>query len=165
LRGLAGQIQALVEGRRDEAGAAGDYARQAGDKVNQLAGRLEQGGFDGLVDDVRRFARQRPGLFLVGAAAAGFAAGRMIRASRGGDDGESFAGDGPSGPYRFAGNDLGPGAGSDYLGSTELAAGTPYAAAMPAAGPADDDVLLADTGLGTAAPGSRPTGGPGGSLS
>ena len=121
LRGLAGQIHALVEGRTEEAGRAGDYARQAGDKAHELAARLENGGFDGVVEDVRGFARRRPGLFLIGAAAAGFAVGRMIRASTGDDD---QAGMDASGRYALAGSELGTG--SEYLTASDYPATTDY---------------------------------------
>jgi hypothetical protein len=92
LRTLAGQIQALHSGRPESAGPVGDYARQIGEKVQALAERVESGGFDGVVDDVRRFARRRPGVFLFGAAAAGFAVGRLVRSSTGGGDGRKDTG-------------------------------------------------------------------------
>jgi len=86
LRTLAGQVEALRNGNPDEAGPVVDYVRQAGDKIQALAGRMESGGLDGIADDVRRFARRRPGTFLVGAAVAGFAVGRLLRSSTGGDE-------------------------------------------------------------------------------
>jgi hypothetical protein len=181
LRGLAGQIQALVEGRTDEAGRAGDYARQAGDKAHELAARLENAGFDGVVEDVRGFARRRPGLFLIGAAAAGFAVGRMIRASTSSDDDEGMD---ASGRYAMAGSELATGfeylTASDYPATTDYAPPAPdYTAAGPdypargdspsggdftapspdyrtagsAGGLAEDDVLLAEPDLGTRARG------------
>jgi hypothetical protein len=91
LRTLAGQIEALRDGRTEEAGAAADYARQISEKVQAVAGRLESGGLDGMVDDVRRFARRRPGTFLLGAAVAGFAVGRLVRSSAGGGDSQDGA--------------------------------------------------------------------------
>ena len=49
-------------------------------QVEGLASRLEQRGPQGLMDDVTRFARRRPGVFLSGAVAAGFVVGRVVRA-------------------------------------------------------------------------------------
>jgi hypothetical protein len=49
-------------------------------RLDQVVERLGNGGFDGMVNDVQRFARRRPALFLVGAAALGLAVGRLIRA-------------------------------------------------------------------------------------
>jgi hypothetical protein len=82
LRSFAGQIQALVEGDQANAGPLPAYARQATDQLQQLAGQIGDRGFDGVVDDVQRFARRRPGLFLAGAAAAGFLGGRLLRGAQ-----------------------------------------------------------------------------------
>ena len=79
LRGLAGQVQALLDGRTQEAGQLPDLARQATSQLESFAGRLGDGGLDGVVEDVTRFARRKPGLFLAGAAAAGFLGGRLLR--------------------------------------------------------------------------------------
>ena len=82
LRSLSDQVRALAEGRPDEAGPAGDYARQAGEKLQQVAERLESGGLEGALSDLQGFARRRPGVFLLGAAAAGFAVGRLVRGAQ-----------------------------------------------------------------------------------
>lgn len=89
LRSFAGQIQALVEGDQQNAGQLPDYARQATDQLQHLAGRIGDRGFDGVVDDVQRFARRRPGLFLAGAAAAGFLGGRLLRGAQAASQQES----------------------------------------------------------------------------
>jgi uncharacterized protein YjbJ (UPF0337 family) len=73
------QARALVDGRPDDAGAVGDMARQATERLGVLAGSVRERGFDGIVDDVQQFARRRPGAFLLGAAAAGFVVGRLVR--------------------------------------------------------------------------------------
>jgi hypothetical protein len=82
LRSLSDQVRALAEGRPDDAGAAGDYARQAGEKLQQVAERLESGGVEGALSDLQGFARRRPGVFLLGAVAAGFAVGRLVRGAQ-----------------------------------------------------------------------------------
>lgn len=79
VRNLGEQLHALAEGRTDQAGIVADYAREAAQRVHGLASRLDERGFDGAIDDVKRFARRRPGMFLLGAAAAGFAVGRILR--------------------------------------------------------------------------------------
>jgi hypothetical protein len=78
LRDLGQQFRGLAEGE-GTSGFAADVARQLGGNVEQLAGRLEDRGFDGTLEDVRRFASRRPGVFLLGAAAAGFGAVRLGR--------------------------------------------------------------------------------------
>ena len=85
------QLKALGDGRTDEAGIAGDAARQLADKVEQIAGRIEQRGFDGTVEDLKTFARRRPALFLLSAAATGFVVGRL------GKGAQAAQGDGATG--------------------------------------------------------------------
>ena len=48
-------------------------------RTNQFADRLDSGGIDAVASDVKRFARQRPGLFLLGAFGLGVVAGRTLR--------------------------------------------------------------------------------------
>lgn len=64
-----------------ERGLLTDLVRDGADRAERFAGRLDDGGLDGVLDDARRFARSRPGLFLLGAAAAGVVAGRVARNS------------------------------------------------------------------------------------
>ena len=73
------QLQALAEGRIDEAGVFGDYARQAAHVANRWANTVQDRGLDGLLDDLRAVAGRRPGVFLLGALAAGVIAGRFGR--------------------------------------------------------------------------------------
>lgn len=98
LRTLSGQISALAEGRPGEAGPLAGYLNDAQSRVNSFAQRLEQGGPQGLMDEVIGFARRRPGAFLMGAVGAGFVVGRMVRSgamsssSGGGGNGQQFVG-------------------------------------------------------------------------
>jgi hypothetical protein len=87
LASLGDEALALSEGRPEDAARARQFAAQAADKlfeaadkVSVVADDVEDRGFEGLLDDVQRFARRRPGLFLLGAAAAGFGIGRVVRA-------------------------------------------------------------------------------------
>jgi hypothetical protein len=80
LRTLSEQFGALLDGRREEAGPLAAYASELQGQLRRLASRAEQRGPQGIVDDVARFARQRPGPFLVGAAGLGFLVGRFVRA-------------------------------------------------------------------------------------
>src|SRR2546425_369299 len=77
-------------GRVEEAGAVADYVRRAGDQVCRVADHIERRGVEGVLNDAQDFARRRPGAFLLGCTAAGFAVGRLIRGgavSSGGSDG------------------------------------------------------------------------------
>jgi gas vesicle protein len=79
VRSWADQARALADGRPAEADAFADYVGQAANRATGVAERLEQRGFDGVLDDVQSFARRRPGVFLLGAALAGFGVGRLLR--------------------------------------------------------------------------------------
>jgi ElaB/YqjD/DUF883 family membrane-anchored ribosome-binding protein len=79
LRNLQDQVRALAEGRPEEAGQLRDYVHDAHRRLGSVADRLESGGAQGALEDVARFARQRPGTFLACAALAGFLAGRLVR--------------------------------------------------------------------------------------
>jgi hypothetical protein len=64
-------------------GAVTDVTRQLADKSRQAASRLEEGGVQGVGDDLRRFARRQPGLFLAAAGVAGFVVTRLLRNAQG----------------------------------------------------------------------------------
>jgi hypothetical protein len=80
LRTLSQQFSALAQGNTSEAGPLLGYVNDAQTQVQRLAMRLESGGPQGVVDDISRFARRRPGLFLISAMGAGFLTGRVLRA-------------------------------------------------------------------------------------
>jgi ElaB/YqjD/DUF883 family membrane-anchored ribosome-binding protein len=82
LRTLSDQVSALADGRPDDAGPLAGYLDDARARVTTIADRLEQGGPQGLLDDVTDFARRRPIVFLAAAGAAGFVVGRLARAGR-----------------------------------------------------------------------------------
>ena len=89
LRRFAAQGQALAEGRPSQAGPLPHYLREAAGRVEQLADEIDARGVDGLVEDLQSFARRRPGVFLLGAAAVGFGVGRLVRAKS--SDGDEAA--------------------------------------------------------------------------
>jgi uncharacterized protein YjbJ (UPF0337 family) len=82
LMSLSDQLRALSDGRSAEAGDLGQYAGKAGEQLARFSRRLEAGGIQGLFDDISRFARRRPGQFVLLAAGAGFIAGRAVRAGQ-----------------------------------------------------------------------------------
>ena len=78
LHGLAGELRQMAD-NGDRNGTATGLAGQAADRLGGIAdwiGAREPGD---LVEEVRRFARRRPGAFLLGAAVAGVLAGRLTR--------------------------------------------------------------------------------------
>ena len=66
----------------DRSGMATDLARQAAGRVRDLGNRLDGREPSQILDDVRAFARRRPGTFLLGAVAAGVLAGRLTRGAK-----------------------------------------------------------------------------------
>ncbi|MDQ3305272.1 MAG: NAD(P)/FAD-dependent oxidoreductase [Actinomycetota bacterium] len=85
LHRLGEEAQALAEGRADDAPTLRDYVRKAADKLEEIADDLESESAEGLLEDVQTLARRRPGLYLVGAGAAGLVVGRLVR-NAGNDD-------------------------------------------------------------------------------
>ena len=79
LRSLSGQLEALTNGRPQEAGPLPRYLDQARNQVSTFAARLDERGIEGVLGDMSNFARRRPGMFLAVAAGAGFLVGRMVR--------------------------------------------------------------------------------------
>jgi hypothetical protein len=78
LRTVADQLRQMSD-RTEDSGMASDLVRQATDRTEQVASWLEAREPGDLLDEVRRFARRRPGMFLAGAAVAGVLAGRLTR--------------------------------------------------------------------------------------
>ena len=63
-------------------GLAADVAHQVAERASSLSRHLDAREPSELLDDVRRFARQRPGTFLLGALAAGVIVGRLARGTK-----------------------------------------------------------------------------------
>ncbi|MDP8928823.1 MAG: hypothetical protein M3O70_09670 [Actinomycetota bacterium] len=78
LRTLADELRGMAK-KGGHSGIAGDLVREASDRAHGVAGWLERREPSDLLEEVRNFARQRPGTFLLGAAAAGVLAGRLTR--------------------------------------------------------------------------------------
>jgi len=72
-------------------GMASDLARQMAGTARDLTDRLDGREPSELLDEVRRFARRRPGAFLLGAFAAGVVAGRVARGAKDARSDESTA--------------------------------------------------------------------------
>jgi hypothetical protein len=65
--------------KADGEGLAPEIARQAAERTRGVASWLDEREPGALVEEVRRFARRKPGAFLAGAAIAGVLAGRLTR--------------------------------------------------------------------------------------
>jgi hypothetical protein len=90
-------------------GVAGDLVRQAADRVRGAAEWFDNREPGELLDDVRDFARRRPGAFLAGAAVLGILGGRLTRgltadsSTAGGAQGSTARGSYPAASGAYAG--------------------------------------------------------------
>ena len=78
LRALGDQLASMARGSQEQ-GVATDLAHQAADKAHDVAAWLEGRDPGSVLDEVRSFARQRPGTFLAIAVGAGLLTGRLVR--------------------------------------------------------------------------------------
>ena len=78
IRSLAGELREMAD-NGERHGTASELAGQAADRLGGVADWIGARGPGDLVEEVRRFARRRPGAFLLGAAVAGVLAGRLTR--------------------------------------------------------------------------------------
>jgi hypothetical protein len=88
IRTISGQLQSMAEAPEQQ-GIASDLIRQAADRTSSMATWLENREPGDLLGEVQRFARNRPGTFLLLAAGAGILAGRLTRGLTAGSTGTS----------------------------------------------------------------------------
>ncbi|GGU24933.1 hypothetical protein [Streptomyces lavendofoliae] len=124
VRQLSDELREMSENGKPDSGVGG-VVRQISDGGRQVADRLEQRGPDGLVSDLQDFARRRPGVFLAGAALAGFVvarAGKGVSAAGSSDSSSPVASgqrdDGPR--YTTPSAGVGAGAGTGVEAPTGL---------------------------------------------
>ena len=80
LQTWSGQLKALAEGRVEDAGELRALVGDVQQRLESYASSLRERGPDGVLQDVRRFARRRPAMFLLAAGVTGFAIGRLVKA-------------------------------------------------------------------------------------
>ncbi|MCW2634912.1 MAG: hypothetical protein JWQ99_1279 [Blastococcus sp.] len=102
LSSLAQELRALADGTSEGApGPARDLLQQASSSVESFASMLQNKEPAELLDEVRNFARRKPGMFLLGAAVAGVVAGRLTSGVKAAHSSSSPSGNGSAG-YRAA---------------------------------------------------------------
>lgn len=131
---LVGTLQSFSDdlekmaGSGDTPGLASEVARQVADRTRSLGQHLDGREPADLLDDVRRFARQRPGTFLLGALAAGVAVGRLARGAKDASSSPSGTTTGPtSGNLPGSGERLSSGQGMYDAAAPGTATGAPLA--------------------------------------
>lgn len=141
LRSLSSELSDMAQSQQGESGMAADLARQGASRLDAAANWLEGRQPGEILEEVRSFARRRPGAFLAGAAVLGLVGGRMTRGLTGdsSSSGQSSTGSAAQGTASTA---------STYGVDTAYGhqpAGSPYAGDAAGAGYAADPLDLAGT--------------------
>jgi hypothetical protein len=98
LSSLAQQLRGMADGSGDGApGPARDLVQQASGKLEEFGGWLQNHEPADLLDEIRAYARRKPGTFLLGAALAGVVAGRLTTGVKAAHTGSGIVGCGSSG--------------------------------------------------------------------
>jgi hypothetical protein len=79
LRSVGSELASMAE-NSENSGMARDLVQQVSQRANSAAAWLDARDPGSLVDEVKSFARRRPGVFIAVAAGAGLLAGRLTRA-------------------------------------------------------------------------------------
>lgn len=158
LHSISDELHSMASGSTEQ-GLAADLARQAADHTRTVATWLEKREPGELLDEVKHFARRRPGAFLALAAAGGVLAGRL---GRGLKDGEPEPTGATTGSQHRMASPSGPpsGMGADSMGAdpavpasvvTEPMGADRFAADPLAGAPGGDSVhgRQADAGYGS----------------
>lgn len=130
LHSLADELQGLLNGQPQD-GMAKDLARTASDKAHEIADWIGERDPGSLLDEVRAYARRRPGAFLEISLGAGILAGRLTKGLAASNNSGQQSSSRPSAVPGGNGH-----AGQGHSGTAT--AGTGY----PATGYGQDDVLL-----------------------
>lgn len=78
LRSISDELGSMAQ-NSEQNGTATHWVQEASRRTGDIAGWLDQRDPGGLLDETKRFARNRPGAFLAIAAGAGLLAGRLTR--------------------------------------------------------------------------------------
>lgn len=142
---------------RSEGGVARDLVREVADRARGLTSSLDAREPRDLLEDVRAYARRRPGTFLVGALLAGVVAGRLTRGAK-----DAQSGGGGEAP-RMSAADTGYQGGQGYPSGQSGQSGQTYPVAdatltAPLAGDvaAGRSPYVQDTAAGASTTGADP---------
>ncbi len=95
LRSLGEELHSMAQ-NSEQRGPATDLVKQAAERTGKVASWLEDREPGNVVEEVTRFARQRPGAFLAIAAGAGLLVGRLGRGLKSANEDSSGSGSGRS---------------------------------------------------------------------
>lgn len=126
IRSLSDELQKMTQPGEQSSGPATDLARQGAQRAQDFASWLEQREPADLLEEVKTFARRRPGTFLLLAAGAGLLAGRMTRGLKAVASDEAQTQQ--AGSYSEYGAPTQYGTGVQYGAGTQYGAGAQYGA-------------------------------------
>jgi len=81
LADIGRQLDDMARGEGAPTGSVAGVTEQLASVARDASGRLEQRGFDGVLDETKRFARNKPGMFVLASLGTGFAIGRVLRSA------------------------------------------------------------------------------------
>jgi hypothetical protein len=90
LGGIADVIRNASNELRGENEALASYVDMASDQMRRFADQIRQRGVADMMDDVGRFARRRPALFIGGAFLVGLGIARFLKSSAASDDNRAY---------------------------------------------------------------------------
>jgi hypothetical protein len=130
LRSFSDDLDAMAG---DHSGLAADLTQQVAERARGLSTQLGSKDPQDLLQDVRGFARRKPGLFLLGSLAAGVVAGRLLRGAQGAQSPTSADGAAVSNgsPYYDGGSptsQTAPPVGTTFAGSSAPGTAAGYSA-------------------------------------
>ena len=149
IRTISSQLQSMADAP-DQQGMASDLIRQAAQRSESVASWLENRQPGDLLGEVQRFARNRPGTFLLLAAGAGVLAGRVTRGLTAGTTGSQGAVQSSPGQRPVAAPQAAPlrqetvfaaGSGTDLYDEPVVGTGTPVSTTSLPSGTAEDTPL------------------------
>jgi hypothetical protein len=126
LTSLGDELSGMA-GKSEQQGPASELAATAGQRVHDVASWLDSREPGQLVDELRGFARRRPGVFIAGALVAGVLAGRLTRGAVDVHRSDESTGDGLTGDGLTGDGLTGDGLTGDGLTDGPLTDGVPSA--------------------------------------
>jgi len=81
LSSLSSELHSMAGAANEPDDAAAKAVREVARRAGTMADQLHRDGLDGVIEKTKQFGRQRPGMFLAGALAAGLVAGRILRSA------------------------------------------------------------------------------------
>lgn len=137
LHSMADAIKKTGDQLQEQNPSIAQFTSSAADRIEQFAGRLETEDIGQLMDDVERFARRRPALFLGGTFALGLLAARFLKSSEpdrfegGMNYDRYYAGRGTYTSYQGAGYDAEMSRGYGSASGSPAVRGTPSVTSDP----------------------------------